>query len=274
MSKKILLVSGHTSGHNRCRATGVNEGDLNIELVQLIQPILSKYAAVTVYPCERDMYHDVRDGRCQVNFTDYDYIFEVHFNAGGGRGTSIQIHSNYKGGISVEQTVIDRVAAFGFRKRGTNGIVRRSDLLNMNIALRNGVDYALIEVCFYDSAADLAIYQPNKGKIAQAIATGIADAFGLTGGSAALQPAAIPAPAPAQSYTEWAGRVHDVDPVGLIVRTGPGKSYGRLASYPKLYDGNMVSVMGEQSGYYHIRISNPVAGTHIGWVSKDYVTRG
>ena len=273
MSKKILLVSGHTSGHNRCRATGVNEGDLNIELVQLIQPILSKYVAVTVYPCERDMYHDVRDGRCQVNFTDYDYIFEVHFNAGGGRGTSIQIHSSYKGGISVEQTVIDRVAAFGFRKRGTNGIVRRSDLLNMNTALRKGVDYALIEVCFYDSAADLAIYQPNKGKVAQAIATGIADAFGLTG--TASQPSAqpTPAPAPVQSYTEWAGRVHDVDPVGLIVRTGPGKGYSRLASYPKLYDGNMISVMGEQSGYYHIRISNPVAGTHIGWVSKDYVSR-
>lgn len=268
MSKKILLVSGHTSGHNRCKATGVNEGDLNIELVQLIHPILAKYAAVTVYPCERDMYHDVRDGRCQVNFTDYDYIFEVHFNAGGGRGTSIQIHSNYTGGTSVEQTVIDRVAAFGFRKRGTNGIVGRSDLLNMNMALRKGVDYALIEVCFYDSAADLAIYQPNKGKIAQAIAGGIADAFGLTG---TAQP--TPALTPTQSYTEWAGRVHDVDPVGLIVRTGPGKSYGRLASYPKLYDGNMVSVMGEQSGYYHIRISNPVAGTHIGWVSKDYVSR-
>ena len=85
MSKRILLVSGHTSGHNRCKATGVNEGDLNIELVKLIQPILAKYAAVTVYPCERDMYHDVREGRCQVNFTDYDFIFEVHFNAGGGR---------------------------------------------------------------------------------------------------------------------------------------------------------------------------------------------
>ena len=59
----------------------------------------------------------------------------------------------------------------------------------------------------------------------------------------------------------------------MIVRTGPGKGYSRLASYPKLYDGNMISVMGEQSGYYHIRISNPVAGTHIGWVSKDYVSR-
>ncbi len=88
------------------------------------------------------------------------------------------------------------------------------------------------------------------------------------------QPAAQPVtPAPPQSYAEWAGRVHDVDPVGLIVRTGPGKGYDRLAGYPKLYDGNMISVMGEQSGYYHVRISNKEAGTHIGWVSKDYVAR-
>lgn len=75
------------------------------------------------------------------------------------------------------------------------------------------------------------------------------------------------------AYTEWAGRVHDTDPLGLIVRTGPGKNYGRLESYPKLYDGNMVSVMGEENGYYHIRISSPKTGTHIGYGSKVYIER-
>lgn len=181
---RILLVSGHTPGHNACRATGVNEGDLNIELTKKLHALLSPYAQVDVYPYERDMYQDNKNGCLKVSLKDYRYIFEVHFNTGGGRGTSVQLHSAYKGGISVEQAVVDNVAALGFKKRGSNGIVRRNDLLNMNTALRLGIDYALIEVCFYDSTADLALYRQKKDAVAQAIAGGIIDRFGLKAGSA------------------------------------------------------------------------------------------
>jgi hypothetical protein len=180
---RILLVSGHKSGHNACRTTGVNEGDLNVELVRKLHALLSPYAQVDVYPYERDMYQDNKNGCLKVSLKDYRYIFEVHFNAGGGRGTSVQLHSSYRGGISVEQAVVDNVAALGFKKRGSNGIVRRSDLLNMNTALRLGIDYALIETCFYDSAADMALYRQKKETVAQAIANGIIDRFGLKGGS-------------------------------------------------------------------------------------------
>ncbi|MCI9487911.1 MAG: SH3 domain-containing protein [Lachnospiraceae bacterium] len=181
---KILLVSGHRPGHNPCKATGVDEGSLNVELVRSLLPLLSPYAQVDVYPYERDMYQDNKNGCLKVSLKDYRYIFEVHFNAGGGRGTSVQLHSAYKGGISVEQAVVDGVAALGFKKRGSNGIVRRNDLLNMNTALRLGVDYALIEVCFYDSAADLALYRKKQKETARAIAGGIIDKFGLKAGDA------------------------------------------------------------------------------------------
>ncbi len=181
---KILLVSGHRPGHNPCKATGVDEGSLNAELVRSLLPLLSPYAQVDVYPYERDMYQDNKNGCLKVSLKDYRYIFEVHFNAGGGRGTSVQLHSAYKGGISVEQAVVDGVAALGFKKRGSNGIVRRNDLLNMNTALRLGVDYALIEVCFYDSAADLALYRKKQKETARAIAGGIIDKFGLKAGDA------------------------------------------------------------------------------------------
>ena len=181
---KILLVSGHRPGHNPCKATGVDEGSLNAELVRSLLPLLSPYAQVDVYPYERDMYQDNKNGCLKVSLKDYRYIFEVHFNAGGGRGTSVQLHSAYKGGISVEQAIVDNVAALGFKKRGSNGIVRRNDLLNMNTALRLGVDYALIEVCFYDNAADLALFRQKKEVVAQAIAGGIIDRFGLRAGDA------------------------------------------------------------------------------------------
>ena len=178
---KILLVSGHVGGYNKCKATGVNEGDLNIELVKKLKVILDNYAEVSVYPYERDMYKDNKNGCLKVNFKDYDYIFEVHFNAAGGgaRGMSVQLHSKYKGGISVEQAIANNIAAIGFKKRGTNGIARRSDLMNMNSCYNRGVDYALLETCFYDNADDLALYKKNKDKVAQAIANGIIDKFGL-----------------------------------------------------------------------------------------------
>lgn len=179
--KKILLVSGHTGGYNKCAATGVNEGDLNIELAKNVKAILDSFADVDLYPCDRDMYKDNKNGCLKANLGGYDYIFEIHFNGydGTAKGTSIQIHSNYKGGISVEQTIIDKVAAIGFRKRGTDGIVRRNDLLNMSTALSLGVDYALIETCFYDNAGDMAIYKANKDAVAHAIAGGIVEGFGL-----------------------------------------------------------------------------------------------
>jgi N-acetylmuramoyl-L-alanine amidase len=49
----------------------------------------------------------------------------------------------------------------------------------MATALSLGVDYALIETCFYDNAGDMAIYNANKDGIAHAIAGGIVEGFGL-----------------------------------------------------------------------------------------------
>lgn len=284
MSKKrILLVAGHTPGHNYSKLTGVNEGDLNIELVRLLKKRLEAYATVTVYPEERDLYRDHLAGAARVRFRDYDYVFEVHFNAGGGqgRGTSVQLHKDYKKGITVEQGIADRLGAVGFRKRGTNGIVRRGDLYNMNLAFRQGVDYALLETCFYDNQEDLSLYRSHKAAVADAIADGIRQGFGL--GQKSSGPAEPKASdgqtgkaseeSSSSSYASWVGQVYQVDPLGLIVRTGPGKSYDRLASYPKLYDGNLVSVIGKKKDYYRIRISNPEAGTHFGWASTAYIRK-
>lgn len=279
--KRILLVAGHTPGHNYSRLTGVNEGDLNIELVRLLKKRLMAYVEVTVYPEERDLYRDHLAGVSRVRFQDYDYVFEVHFNAGGGqgRGTSVQLHKDYKKGITVEQEIADRLGAVGFRKRGTNGIVRRGDLYNMNLAFRQGVDYALLETCFYDNKEDLSLYRSHKAAVADAIADGICQGFGLSrdgmeeSKASGGQTGKTPEESGISSYASWVGQVYQTDPLGLIVRTGPGKSYDRLSDYPKLYDGNLVSVIGREKDYYRIRISNQEAGTHYGWASTAYIRK-
>lgn len=179
MSKKILLVSGHVPGYNKCAETGVNEGDLNIELVNLLCERLEKYADVEVYPAGRDFYKDNKAGTAVVNMMDYDYIFEVHFNAGKGTGTSIYMHPDYAGGVSVERKILDNLAALGIRLRGTGGFNYSSSLLNINLGLRNRVDYGYLETLFYDNPADMEIWDKKKTQIADAIANGIKTGFGL-----------------------------------------------------------------------------------------------
>lgn len=179
---KILLISGHVSGYNYSANTGYNEGDLNIELAQLVKAQLDPFADVDLYPVDRNAYVDNKNDNLQLNFNDYNYIFEIHFNGfnGQARGTSIYLHSDYSDGISVEQAIIENMREIGFKIRGSNGINRKNTLLNMNTAYKLGIDYALIETCFYDNVGDMVLYQSYKNSVAFAIADGMIDKFGLT----------------------------------------------------------------------------------------------
>lgn len=184
---RMLIVSGHTSGYNKCELTGVNEGDLNIELASKIYSHLAgKYNGLQVelYPTERDLYKDHKANAAAVNIKDYDYIFEIHFNGFSNPtavGSSIYLHETYAGGTSVEQGVLDILEEYGFKLRGNKGFNRSSTLLNMNRAYQAGVDYALLETCFYTSPTDMERYTSHKEDIALNIALIIAARFGFSG---------------------------------------------------------------------------------------------
>lgn len=182
---KILLISGHKENYNPSKLTGVEEGDLTIELVKLITKRLEGYAEVTAYPYDRDMYHDNKNGCLKVNLKDFNYVFEVHFDAfnNKAKGTSILIHSDYRGGISVEKNILAKLVLLGFENRG---IVYRNDLLNMKTCLDLGVDYALLETCFFDNPDDMKLYKAKKDKVADAVVNGIIEGFGLKKGLQAV----------------------------------------------------------------------------------------
>jgi len=55
----------------------------------------------------------------------------------------------------------------------------------------------------------------------------------------------------------------------LNVRMGAGTGYPLMAEYKQLAQGNQFDVLGEQGGWYQIKI----AGKYIGWVSKAYVQK-
>lgn len=175
---KILLISGHGAGDSGAVGNGYKEADLTREVVNILKNKLSNYAQVEVYNQSRNAFKDVGNGTLQVNWKNYNYVFEVHFNAGGGKGTEI-FTTRIEKAKTVEQKIMDKLGKY-FAVRG----VKEKNFNVIYSAKKSGVSSALLETCFIDNANDMSIYQSNKDGICQAIAEGIAQGFGLKAGEA------------------------------------------------------------------------------------------
>ena len=189
---KILLISGHGAGDSGAVSIFGKEADLTIIQVKKIQAALAGYADVDLYPVERNAYSDVKNGCLKVNFADYDYILEVHFNAcvndrtGDGYTTGTEIFvTKAEATVGVETKIVANIAALGFKNRG----VKRSDFCVIRTAKAAGVSSALVEVCFIDDKDDMTVYKAKEDQVSQAIANGIISGFKLTKGQAQEQTA-------------------------------------------------------------------------------------
>lgn len=183
---KILLISGHGAGDPGATAkiNGVTyrEADETIKMVELIHDKLRHYAEVDYYPIDRNAYKDVQNGAVQVNFKQYDYVLEVHFNAcvkdlaGNGKTTGTEIYvTRADGTTSVEQNIVNAVAAIGFKNRG----VKKANYAVINKVYKASVESALIEICFIDDADDMKLYTADRGRVANAITDAIVASFNL-----------------------------------------------------------------------------------------------
>ncbi len=184
--KNILIISGHGGSPYDPGACGCGEKEavLTRELALLVQAELKKVSGVNpiLYNQNNDAYKVLRNGG-SLPLSGMDYVFEIHFNAGvsdaGGNGKTtgveVLVHTS-ENGIGVEEAVCKRIAALGFTNRG---VKRRSDLLVMNTVKRSGISHALLETCFIDDLDDMRLYRSVKGKVAKAVAEGIAEGFGL-----------------------------------------------------------------------------------------------
>ncbi len=178
---KILLIAGHGQGDPGAVANGYKEADLTREVVKLLKPQLDNYADVTVAETSRNLYAIIKNGE-PFDFSEYDYVLEIHFNAGvndtkgngGTTGTEIYITTSEKT-HGVETEIVQGVSSIGFRNRG----VKRKNWAVIHRAKKQGVSSALLEVCFIDDLDDMKLYQAKKADIVKAIANGIIKGFGL-----------------------------------------------------------------------------------------------
>ena len=180
---KILIVCGHGDGDPGACACDYRESDLVREQGQLLQKSLLPYAEVDLYDRSLNLYKLHKAGNI-FNFRIYNYVLELHFNAGVGNqngngettGTEILVHTNEQG-TGVETAILNNICSLGFRNRGVKKV---SNLLNMNICKgKQGVSYALIETCFIDDLDDIKLYLNKRDEVISAITNGIVTGFGL-----------------------------------------------------------------------------------------------
>ncbi|MDU7948680.1 MAG: N-acetylmuramoyl-L-alanine amidase [Clostridium sp.] len=181
MSKtlKILLIAGHGAGDpGACSNYGVEATETR-RVVEMLKAQFGTYnVSVDVYPTNRNAYEDVKNGCVQVNFTNYDYVLEIHFNSAGNvsaNGVEVWVTPS-ESGIKVEQLIVNKIASLGYLNRG----VKREDFAVIRSAKNKGVSSALIEVCFISNQADMNKYNNNFENICKAIVDGVGEGFSLS----------------------------------------------------------------------------------------------
>ena len=170
----ILLIAGHGDGDSGAVGNGYKECDLTREFASLICSKLKKICCATLADTNRNWFDYL--GTNSYDFSDYNYVLEIHFNAGGGTGSEIYVTDSEKG-ITVEESILNNLCGTaGYNNRG----VKRKNFRVIQRIKSQGISSALLEVCFIDNAMDIATYQQKKDLIAREIANGIAEGFGLT----------------------------------------------------------------------------------------------
>lgn len=176
---KILLIAGHGAGDpGACSNYGVEATETR-RVVEMLKAQFGAYNGVyvDVYPIERNAYADIGAGELQVNFANYDYVLEVHFNsAANASATGVEIWvTPVETGITVEQAIVNKVSSLGYANRG----VKREDFRVIRTVKNRGVSAALIETCFISNQGDMDRYNNNFAKVCNAIVEGVAEGYGL-----------------------------------------------------------------------------------------------
>ena len=181
---KILLIAGHggTPYDSGAVGCGYTEAVETRRMANAVAPLLRAHGfEVALYDQSKDAYKVVTQGG-SLPLSGVSYVLEFHLNAaanytaGNGvtTGTEIFVHTNEQG-VAVEQAILRRIAALGFKNRG---VKRSSGLAVLKHVFNRGVSHALVETCFIDDRDDMDLYGRKFDAITRAIADGVAEGFG------------------------------------------------------------------------------------------------
>ena len=158
-----LVICGHGQGRTGYDPGAVNRS-LNIteaEKVRELASLMEQYATNTHFITNKNVYDF---GNIASISKGYESVTELHFNSFNGQayGTEVLIKDGFK--PDSLDTGLKNVLEKYFKARGFKFV---DWLYNANAMANTGISYRLIEVCFIDNNADMAIYEKNKDAIAR-----------------------------------------------------------------------------------------------------------
>lgn len=118
----------------------------------------------------------------KVNKADYDFIAEIHLNAGGGKGTETYYYHGSPTGLKVATEISKGIAnEFDVPDRGAKVWVNKNGKDHFAIIRETKPCAILVETLFIDNKDELAVLKTADGqkKCGVAIAKGIAKAYGI-----------------------------------------------------------------------------------------------
>lgn len=234
MNKKVCIIVGHGKSKSGGYDSGAVSRDGKVQEFKVAKEI-AKYAAdylgCSLMNYNGDLY--LTDRIKKVNAADYDFIAEIHLNAGGGKGVEVFYYHDSPTGLKVSEEICNEIEQ-------TLSVVNRGPKVRLG---ENGKDYfaiirdtkptaILVETVFIDNASDLAKVKNADGqkKCGEAIGRAIERALSVkkTGFSVEINAKSLNIRSGAGSGFKSVGYVKNGETYE-ITETDAAQMWGRLA---------------------------------------------
>lgn len=162
--KKLFLICGHGDGDSGAVGGGYKEADL---VRQLAKEMKRQCPEIEVGDTTKNWYKSSlieKNGAMLKNFR----VLELHMDSAGptAKGAHVIISSKYD--ADTDDKALAQAITDIFPGRASK-IVKRSDLKNVNVSARLGINYRLVECGFISNAADRTFFINNLQFIAKEI---------------------------------------------------------------------------------------------------------
>lgn len=181
--KKFVLVAGHGYNDPGAVGNGTNERDfIRKNIIDNVAKYLrSAGHTVTLYDKKQDMYQDTAYGYNRGDTKNYglywvkkklkpDAVIEFHLDSAGASASGGHVIKNAYAADSIDKGI---QKALEDTVGTIRGITTRNDLLNVNVAYNQNINYRLVELGFITSKKDMDYIKNNLQKFTKAIASGI-----------------------------------------------------------------------------------------------------
>lgn len=234
MDKKVCIIVGHGKSKTGGYDSGAVSTDGKIHEFRVAKEIAkhaADYLGCTLMNYNGDLY--LTDRIKKVNAADYDFVAEIHLNAGGGKGVEVYYYHDSPTGLKVSEEICNEIEK-------TLSVVNRGPKVRLG---DNGKDYfaiirdtkptaILVETVFIDNVSDLAKIKTAEGqkKCGEAIGRAIERALSVkkAGISVTIKAKSLNIRSGAGTGFKAVGYVKNGE-IHEISETDAAQAWGRLA---------------------------------------------